>query len=273
MARQRVVVSPQEEPATPSRVAEVIVARKSLSELAEHPRNDEIRNHPEPGTEEWEALKASLDHDYFDPLVWNQRNGQLVSGHLRKKVMTEMGFAEADVVVVDYDEPTHLARLLAANKQQGITLDAGLHTFHDELASVEGFDIKLTGFTGSELAPISSEEEDEDEGMEGERPGLPPAVEQVLDGLVNPDMEVAAGEHWRAGQHHIYCVPVVDGDREWMARVTEDHLLLVRPGVYSLTYDGMRPAVCVEPDPLHASLLISNYARVFGEEEVERVSS
>lgn len=97
-----------------SEVAELEVTRVPLQKLKPHPQNP--RRHPDPGTPQWEALKASLAHDYFDPIVWNKRSGMLVSGHLRVKVLKEMGYRAADAVIVNYDERTHLARMLAANR-------------------------------------------------------------------------------------------------------------------------------------------------------------
>ena len=98
-------------------IASLRVERKSLGELKPHPKNPRV--HAEEGSQEWEALRRSLEHDYFDPLVYNERNGMLVSGHYRRKVFEVLGVEEVDVVVVDYDEPTHLARLMAANRQFG----------------------------------------------------------------------------------------------------------------------------------------------------------
>jgi hypothetical protein len=98
-------------------VAKLDVERIELSKLLPHEKNPRV--HPEKGSAEWNVMKKSLAHDYFDPLVWNKKNGKLVSGHFRVKVMEEMGITEADVVVVNYDEKTHLARLLAANSALG----------------------------------------------------------------------------------------------------------------------------------------------------------
>ncbi|MBU2177444.1 MAG: DNA modification methylase, partial [Gammaproteobacteria bacterium] len=93
------------------------IQRVKLADVKIHPRNPRI--HPKPGSAEWESLKASLIHDYFDPLVLNTRNNMWVSGHLRSKVLLAEGYVHADVVVKDYDEETHYARMIAANKQIG----------------------------------------------------------------------------------------------------------------------------------------------------------
>jgi hypothetical protein len=143
---------PVKAPSKPKdRVMALELRRVPIADLHEHPRNKEVRNHPEPGSAEWLVLETSLDHDYFDPLVWNKRNGQLVSGHLRRKVMESMGVTHADVIVVDYDEPTHLARLLAANNLLGKDDKRGMKVFLSELQSTAKFKMDLTGFTPGDL--------------------------------------------------------------------------------------------------------------------------
>jgi hypothetical protein len=132
--------------------AKITIVTKPLTDLDDHPRNMEVRDHPEPGSSRWDVMVESLKHDYFDPLVWNKRNGQLVSGHLRKKILRHLGFTKADVVEVNYDEPTHIARLLAANKGIGSDNVEGQKTFLRELAGL-GL-TGLTGFTLSDVKPL-----------------------------------------------------------------------------------------------------------------------
>lgn len=122
-----------------------------LAELRPHPRNP--REHPEPGTEAWEKLKRSLVDAYFDPVVWNRRNGLLVSGHLRRKVLLELGYTHADAVVVDWDEPRHLARMIAANQAAGKDDRAGLRTILEEL-QLGGADLALTGLPDAQLSKL-----------------------------------------------------------------------------------------------------------------------
>ncbi len=110
--------------------AELVVVRRTISELKPHPENPRI--HPDPGTPGWEALKRSLQKDYFDPLGINsgkrckKLKDTLWSGHLRFKVLQEMGVTTADVVVKDYTENEHLARMVAANRQVGEDNDIAL---------------------------------------------------------------------------------------------------------------------------------------------------
>lgn len=153
-------------PTTKPKKAKVRKLRKPISQLKPHPRNEEIRTHPPQGSEEWEALKASLEHDYFDPIVLNLTNGFLVSGHLRTKILEEMGVKKVDVVVVEYDEPTHLARMIAANKYSGNMVKAGMGTLFEELNQKEEFDLQVTGFALPEMAKFIETEPDFDFGDE-----------------------------------------------------------------------------------------------------------
>jgi hypothetical protein len=157
------------------KVATVNVERKPIEQLLDHPRNEDIRKHPEPGSPKWEALKKSLSNDYFDPIVWNQRNGMLVSGHLRKKLLNSMGYTHVDVSVVDYDENTHIARLFAANRWMGDEDPGGQRELLRELGTDPDFDFGVAGFTEDELSlwgvfedasgfdGLDGEEDDEDE--------------------------------------------------------------------------------------------------------------
>lgn len=135
-------------------VASLHLQRMLLSDLQDHPRNDEIRNHPKPDTDKWRELEISLGHDYYDPLVFNSRNGQLVSGHLRKKVLLHMGYTHADVVVVDYDETTHMTRMLSANRNVGDEDKDGMRTFFKEFAALTEFDPAVAGFTHQEVRAL-----------------------------------------------------------------------------------------------------------------------
>lgn len=154
------------------KVAELKVKRMKLTDLVPHERNEEIRKHPEQGSSRWETLRKSLNRDYFDPLVHNERNGKLVSGHLRLKIMLEEGFTKADVAIVDYDDETHLARMIAANRTMGTDDLEGQKEFLKELSEVDGFDLEWSGIALPELESMKVFSEpdfdydDDDEAIE-----------------------------------------------------------------------------------------------------------
>lgn len=130
-------------------IASLTIERWPLANLKPHPRNP--RKHPEPGTPKWAVLEASLRRDYFDPLVVNRLNGLLVSGHFRYKVLVHLGYTEADVSVVEYDEPTHLARLIAANELLGEWEKDILEALAKDIDAA-GIDAALAGWDEKQMA-------------------------------------------------------------------------------------------------------------------------
>lgn len=96
------------------------IVRMALADV-NHPHPQNPRDMPAEDSEEIKKLDASLETDYFEAIIWNQRNGLLVSGHVRVPRMIHLGYTHADVQVVDYDEETHMARMIAANAHTGKT--------------------------------------------------------------------------------------------------------------------------------------------------------
>lgn len=184
-------------------IAELTTERLPIAELKPHPKNPRI--HPEEGSSKWEILAASLEHDYFDPLVWNRRNGMLVSGHFRAKIFASQGVTHVDVVVVDYDEPTHLARMIAANRPFGEDDNEKQRLILQELSDMgSAFDWDITALDVDSLANFGVdlgggglfeesspfvEKEPETSASTTERPAAPtPAqpTQEELNGPVEP---------------------------------------------------------------------------------------
>jgi ParB-like chromosome segregation protein Spo0J len=58
-----------------------------------------------PGDKEYEKLKRSIEEfGYVEPVIWNQKTGNVVGGHQRLKVLLDLGQTEIDCVVVDLDK-------------------------------------------------------------------------------------------------------------------------------------------------------------------------
>ena len=73
-----------------------------------------------PGDKEYEKLKRSIEEfGYVEPVIWNQKTGNVVGGHQRLKVLLDLGQTEIDCVVVDLDPQREKALNLALNKIQG----------------------------------------------------------------------------------------------------------------------------------------------------------
>lgn len=154
-----------------------------------HPKNP--RKIPKEDSDEIRTLDASLEHDYFDPLIWNKRNRMWVSGHVRAWRMRVKGYTHLDVVVVDYDEDTHLARMLAANAHSGSNDD-------DKLASL------LTSLRKSQVDPVlalmaSLPETPVPPGEVDAEPQIDRAEE------LNKTWQVKSGDVWQIGPHRLMC--------------------------------------------------------------------
>ena len=70
------------------------------------------RKNLKPGDAEYQKLARSLDKfGCVEPVVWNERTGNVVGGHQRLKVLIAAGETELDVSVVnlsDADEKAHI---------------------------------------------------------------------------------------------------------------------------------------------------------------------
>lgn len=121
---------------------------KALKRAAYNPRK-KLKE----GDKEYEKIKRSIEaFEQVEPLVWNQRTGNLVGGHQRLTVMQDMGYTEVDVTVVDLDE--------TQEKQLNVTLNKvrGRWDF-DKLAELLGEmdDVTLTGFEQWEVDGLSTD--------------------------------------------------------------------------------------------------------------------
>lgn len=167
----------------------------AVVDIVPHPRNP--RKHPEPGSKLWKILKRSLERSFFEPLVWNVRNGLLVSGHLRLKVLTEMGYTHVDVAVVDLSEAEHLAVMIAANRTLGEWEDAVLASLAIDIDEA-GLDSALALYDHKALLALA---ECPVEGDDTEQ------TEELVSkaALLQQKWQVAPGDLYQLGVHRLLC--------------------------------------------------------------------
>lgn len=156
----------------------------------------------QPGDPEYEKLKRSLEEfGYIEPLVWNERTGNLVGGHQRFKILTnEQRAAEVEVSVVNLDDTREKALNLALNKISGGWDEEKLAQVLAELQESE-LDITLSGFDDEEVTELLSEYMD----IQVEEPVVDDDfdVQQALDEIHEP--ETKQGDIWRLGKHLLMC--------------------------------------------------------------------
>ncbi|EAH1321381.1 chromosome partitioning protein ParB, partial [Listeria monocytogenes] len=103
-----------------------------------------------PGDLEYEKLKKSIEEfGYIDPLIWNERTGNLVGGHQRYKILLEGKPENLTVSVVNLDINQEKALNIALSKIEGgwstDKLGELLKSINDEEM------LNLTGFSAIEI--------------------------------------------------------------------------------------------------------------------------
>ena len=167
-----------------------------IADLKPAPYNP--RKDLKPGDAEYEKIKQSITaFGFIEPLVWNERTGNVVGGHQRLKVLIEQGVKSVPCVVVDFDEDTERAANLALNKIGG---DWDFSKLADVLLELEhaNFDLDLTGFDAGEIKNIM---------------GWTPGADSASDDDFDADAALAAlgeptakrGDIWQLGRHRVMC--------------------------------------------------------------------
>jgi DNA modification methylase len=151
-----------------------------------------------PGDREYEKLKRSIqEFDIVEPLVWNERSGNLVGGHQRLKILrNELKAKEVEVSVVDLTPQREKALNVALNKISG---DWDLDKLRELLVGLDDgtFDVSLSGFDDTELKALIDYD-----GKEG-----------LTDDDSVPDSaqaRVKKGDIWSLGDHRLMCGDSVD---------------------------------------------------------------
>ena len=108
----------------------------------------------QPEDAEYQKLRRSIEtFGYIEPIIWNERTGNVVGGHQRLTVLENEGEAEADVSVVDLDETQERQLNVALNKIEGGWDEEKLGLLLAEL----GDDAPLTGFTQAEIDSLTND--------------------------------------------------------------------------------------------------------------------
>jgi len=103
------------------------------------------------GDKEYEKLKRSIkEFGFVEPIIWNSRSGNVVGGHQRLTVLTDLGATDITCVVVDLDEQREKALNVALNKVQGSWDEDKLAALLSDLEA-SSFDVTMTGFDAAEV--------------------------------------------------------------------------------------------------------------------------
>ena len=114
------------------------------------------------GDRDWQKIEQSIDQfGYVEPIVWNERTGNVVGGHQRLKVLKEKGYEKIPVSVVNLSEADEKQLNLALNKIKG---EWDYEKLQDLLIEFQPDELLCSGFTADEISLLLSEDDtDEDD--------------------------------------------------------------------------------------------------------------
>lgn len=150
--------------------------RVPLSDLNPLPYNPRVRL--QPGTRKYNELRDSiLAFGEAGGIVWNSRTGNIIGGHQRYYILSDLGEAEADCTVVDLDDAQERALNIRLNVP-GSNWDIEL--LRVSYAQLDETMRELTGFTDTEVADMQRADElrdpdsflDDLAGADGPLPGV-----------------------------------------------------------------------------------------------------
>jgi len=184
-----------------------------------------------PGDPEYERLKKSiLEFGYVEPIVWNERTGNIVGGHQRLKILKELGFEVIDAVIVDLNDEKEKALNLALNKTGGDWDMEMLASLLAELSETE-IDMGITGFGDDEILELIGKHRDKDEVVEDDF-DVAGEAEKIVEPVTQP------GDLWVLGRHRLLC-----GDSTKMTdvhRLMDGELadMIFTDPPYNVAYEG-----------------------------------
>ncbi|GIO36218.1 adenine methyltransferase [Paenibacillus antibioticophila] len=164
----------------------------------------------QPGDPEYEKLKRSIEEfGYVEPIIWNERTGNMVGGHQRYKIMVnELGHTELEVSVVNLDDEQERLLNLALNKVSGRWDEEALARLLEELQEA-GADLDLAGFDQDEIQDLIATLPDV---LDVEEPVVEDEfdVNRALEDIDEP--ETRRRDVWQLGPHLLMCGDATDPD-------------------------------------------------------------
>lgn len=132
------------------------IEKRQISEL--NPSAYNPRQELKEGDAQFESLKASIEaFGNVEPVVWNERTGNIVGGHQRFNALRSLGETEIYVSVVNMSLEEEKLLNVALNKIKGSWDYAMLGEI---LGEFEFDDLEVTGFLANEIALLTADEED-----------------------------------------------------------------------------------------------------------------
>ena len=228
-------------------IAAIPLERWKLKDLKPAEYNPRIDLTPE--DKDYQDIVNSIGHfSYVDPIIVN-RDGTVIGGHQRLKVLLALGYTEADVVALDLDKNDEKALNIALNKIAGDWEPGKLQNVLKEL-DLGDFDITLTGFSRQEFDELVQLSEFEPETTEDEFD-----VDKVLE---EESPIIKQGEVWQLGSHRLMCGDSTDSDQVKKLMGGEFADLIITDPPYNVNYEEKAEALNVWRPNNNGAMQIKN---------------
>lgn len=210
-----------------------------------------------PSDPEYQKIAASIEEfGYVDPIIINS-DDTIIGGHQRRTILLDLGYSEADCILINMDKTREKALNIALNKISGAWDEDALKNLLIDLDRAD-YDVSLTGFDDQEIeklfADVCITQEANDDGYDLE------AKQEAL-----KEISVSLGDIWQLGRHFLMCGNAVNfSDVEKFMCGKEADLIITDPP-YNVDYE--------EKDKSLEKLLKRNCTRVTNEIKNDRVKS
>lgn len=205
-----------------------------------------------PDDSEYQKIKRSIEtFGYVDPIIIN-KDGTIIGGHQRYSVLSELGYTELDVVVLDLNKEDEKALNIALNKISGEWDELKLKDLLVEL-DLGDYDISVTGFDNHDLEDLIEltdfEPEASDDGFDTESA----YGHSVLEGTL-----VKQGEVWQLGRHRLMCGDATDINDVKKLMGGEMMDLIITDPPYNVNYEEKAASLNVYRTNNNGAMAIEN---------------
>jgi len=170
------------------------VPASELKPAAYNPRVD-----LQPGDAVFEKLMRSVDEfGYVEPIIWNERTGNIVGGHQRYKVLQQLGYDEIDCVVVNLDDMRERALNVALNKIRGDWEPKKLSELLEQLEQT-GIGYDITGWEKKDVVKLFHDMQRKDAKVAEDDFDADAEAEAIETPVTQP------GDIWQIGRHRLLC--------------------------------------------------------------------
>lgn len=213
-----------------------------------------------PDDAEYQKIKRSIEKfGYIDPIIINA-DGTIIGGHQRHTVLSDLGYTEADVVVVDLSKEDEKALNVALNKISGEWDELKLRDLLVEL-DLGDYDISLTGFDNNDLEELIELTDFEPEVTEDEFDSESAYSESVA----AKESLVKQGEIWQLGRHRLMCGDSTDISDVKKLMGGEMMDLIITDPPYNVNYEEKAAALNEYRPNNNGAMVIEN--DIMGNEE------